>query len=122
MKIFIVIFFLFFFTSSIIAKEQSAATGFIHQPCGGLNELLSENATEEEKDWIYLVIESGVTGYLSGLNFFIETVNNGKYKNLYHHTNAYMRNYLIKFCENNPNKYIMEFALDYVPLLPDLEE
>ena len=65
-------------------------------------------------------METSFQGYLSGINFFVHEIS-GSYKRLNEYSTDFMFEFVVEFCQNNPDKRFTDALTEYILILPNIE-
>ena len=118
MKIFTILFFIFFSTH-VFSKDNFAIFGAVSNNCSEMDTILSLN-NEEDPITIIDFMETSFQGYLSGINFFVHEIS-GSYKRLNEYSTDFMFEFVVEFCQNNPDKRFTDALTEYILILPNIE-
>ena len=118
MKIFTILFFIFFSTH-VFYKDNFAIFGAVSNNCSEMDTILSLN-NEEDPITIIDFMETSFQGYLSGINFFVHEIS-GSYKRLNEYSTDFMFEFVVEFCQNNPDKRFTDALTEYILILPNIE-
>tara|TARA_B100000965_G_scaffold378434_1_gene373355 strand:+ start:455 stop:811 length:357 start_codon:yes stop_codon:yes gene_type:complete len=117
MRIVITLMFLLI-TTNVFSKDDFAIYGAVAETCSEIDTILSLN---NENDTITIIdfMESSFQGYLSGLNFFVHEIT-GNYKRLNEYDTDFMFEFVVDYCQGNPDKSFADALTDYIIILPNI--
>ena len=118
MKNFVIIFILLFSTQSL-SKDNFAIFGAVSESCSEIETILSLN-NDDDPITIIDFMETSFQGYLSGINFFVREIS-GSYKRLNEYSTDFMFEFVVEYCQNNPDKRFTDALTDYILILPNIE-
>ena len=123
-KIIILSIFIFQFTKPLYAVKQSAAVGIISNKCSYTLETVENisSSTQDEVVQVTDVVEAGITGFLTGINFYYSTLSDDKFKNLWADDFDDIYPAVMDFCKKNPEKDLIDASMNYFLTLPDYKE
>tara|TARA_B100001758_G_C18038649_1_gene416882 strand:- start:113 stop:469 length:357 start_codon:yes stop_codon:yes gene_type:complete len=108
-----------FFSSHVFSKDNFVVFGAVSNYCSEIDTILSLN-NEDDPITIIDFMETSFQGYLSGLNFFVKEIS-GSYKRLNEYSTDFMFEFIVEYCQNNPNKRFTDALTEYILILPNIE-